>query len=327
MRRREFVTLLPGAAATLCSARSHAQPQPSKIYRMGYLAPARIPHLIEALKEGLRKFGYIEDQTLIIEYRVPHGGTATLDMLAAELVQLSPDIIVTVATQPAIAAKRATTTIPIVMAATGDPLGLGIVASLAHPSGNVTGVTLYASELSGKRVEVLKEAVPGIARVAVLGNARNPLATQLYWPQTRIAARSLGLEARLFTVQELGELSAAFEGIAQDHADGLVVLSDALFNSARQTIIGLAAQHRLATIYEAREFVADGGLISYGPNLDEMTRRSAAFVDKILKGAKPSDLPIEQPTEFELVINLKTGKTLGLAIPHSLLVLADEVIE
>jgi putative tryptophan/tyrosine transport system substrate-binding protein len=327
MRRREFVTLFAGGLVTLRSAQSHAQPQPSKIYRMGYLAPARIPHLIEALLEGLRKFGYIEDQNLKIEYRFPQDGMATLDVLAAELVRLSPDIIVTVATPPAIAAKRATTTIPIVMATAGDPLGSGIVSTLAHPGGNITGVTLYGGELAGKRVGVFKEAVPRIASIAVLGNAKSPLSTQVLWPQTQIAAHSLGLEARLYMVHELGDLSTAFESMARDHADGVIVLSDALFNSARRTIIGLAAQHRLAAIYEAREFVTDGGLLSYGPNIAEMTRRSAAFVDKILKGAKPGDLPIEQPTEFELVINLKTARALGLTMPDQLLATADQVIE
>jgi putative tryptophan/tyrosine transport system substrate-binding protein len=327
MRRREFVTLFAGGLVTLRSAQSHAQPQPSKIYRMGYLAPARIPHLIEALLEGLRKFGYIEDQNLKIEYRFPQDGMATLDVLAAELVRLSPDIIVTVATPPAIAAKRATTTIPIVMATAGDPLGSGIVSTLAHPGGNITGVTLYGGELAGKRVGVFKEAVPRIASIAVLGNAKSPLSTQVLWPQTQIAAHSLGLEARLYMVHELGDLSTAFESMARDHADGVIVLSDALFNSARRTIIGLAAQHRLAAIYEAREFVTDGGLLSYGRNIAEMTRRSAAFVDKILKGAKPGDLPIEQPTEFELVINLKTARALGLTMPDQLLATADQVIE
>ena len=304
---------------------SRARPQPSKIYRIGYLAPARIPHLIEAFQDGLRKLGYIEGQNLTIEYRFQDGGTV-LDALAAELVRLNPDIIVTVSTPPAIAAKGATTTIPIVMATAGDPLGSGIAASLSHPGGNITGVTLYASELAGKRLQVFKEAVPGIARVAVLGNGKSPL-TALLWQQTQSAARPLRLEARLFVVQEPGDLSAAFEAIAQDGSDGVVVLADALFNSVRQTIIALAAKYRLPTMYEGREFIQDGGLISYGPNITEMTRRSAVYVDKILKGAKPGDLPIEQPTVFELVINLKTAKALGLTIPHNLLVLADEVIE
>jgi putative tryptophan/tyrosine transport system substrate-binding protein len=325
MRRREFISLL-GAAATVPPTRSRAQPQ-SKTYVIGLLAPARVPHVIEAFQDGLRKSGYIEGQNLKIEYRFLQGANATLDELAAELVHLHPDVIVTLGTPPVIAAKQATKTIPIVMLAAGDPLGSGIVASLAHPRGNITGVTLYGAELAGKRVAVFKEAVPGIANIGVLGNARNPLNIQMLWPQTQVAARSLGLEARLFTVHELAGLSAAFEGMAREHAGGLIVLSDVLLNSARGTIVGLAAQHHLPAIYEEREFVADGGLLSYGPNVSEMVRHSTVFVDKILKGANPSDLPIEQPTKFELVINLKTAKELGLTIPDKILSVADEVIE
>ena len=310
----------------LCLLLSRAQSQSSKTYRIGYLALVKIPHLIEALQDGLRKFGYVEGENLKTEYRVLQGGSATLDALAAELVRLSPDLIVTVGTPPALAAKRATTTIPIVMATVGDPAGLGIVASLGHPGGNVTGVTLYSSELSGKRVEVLKQAVPGIARIAVLGNGSSPL-TQLLWQQTQMAAQLARLDARLFTVQEPGELSAAFKTMVQDGANGVVILSDSVFNSVRRTIIALATTHRLPAVYEAREFVVDGGLISYGPNIAEMSRRSAAVVNKVLKGAKPADVPIEQPTEFELVINLRTAKALDLIVPHNLLVLADEVIE
>jgi putative tryptophan/tyrosine transport system substrate-binding protein len=326
MRRRGFITLLCTTAGMLCLLLSRAQSQSSKTYRIGYLALAKIPHLIEALQDGLRKFGYVEGDNLKTEYRFLQGGSATLDALAAELVRLSPDLIVTVGTPPALAAKRATTTIPIVMATVGDPAGLGIVASLGHPGGNVTGVTLYSSELSGKRVEVLKQAVPGIARVAVLGNGSSPL-TQLLWQQTQMAAQLARLDARLFTVQEPNELSAAFETMVQDGANGVVILSDSVFNSVRRTIIALATTHRLPAVYEAREYVVDGGLISYGPNIAEMSRRSAAVVNKVLKGAKPADVPIEQPTEFELVINLKTAKALDLIVPHNLLVLADEVIE
>src|SRR6516164_1237869 len=238
-------------------------------------------------------------------------------MLATELVKLGPDIIITIGTSMTIAAKRATTTIPIVMAPVQDAVAAGIVTNLAHPGGNVTGTVLYGSELAGKRIDVFKAAVPAIARIAVLGT-RSQL-TQLLWPKTQTAAGPLGLEARLFTVQDPEELSATFDAIAQDNANGLLVLADPLFYSSRQMIIALAAKHRLPAIYEDREFVQDGGLISYGPNIAEMTRRSAAFVDKILKGAKPGDLPIEQPTEFELVINLKTAKALGLTIPDKLL--------
>ena len=325
MRRREFVTLL-GSAVVGLHAHSSAQSQPLNTYKLGYLAPARIPHLIEALQDGLRKLGYVEGENLKIDYRFPKGDRGSIDELADELVRLAPDVIVTVATPPAIAAKRATTTIPIVMATAGVPLSFGIVTNLAHPSGNITGVTLYGAELSGKRLEVFKKAVPASARVAVLGNQKNPLSV-LLWQQTQAAARPLALDARLYMVPDPRDLSATFDAVARDGADGVVVLSDALFNSVRQTIIALAAQHRLPAVYEAAEFVEDGGLISYGPNIDDMTRRSAAYVDKILRGAKPADLPIQQPTEFELVVNLKTARSLGLSIPENLLIVADKVIE
>jgi putative ABC transport system substrate-binding protein len=325
MRRREFVTIL-GSAVVGLSAHCSAQSQPLNAYKLGYLAPARIPHLIEALQDGLRKLGYVEGQNLKIEYRFPQGGGASIDELADELVQFAPDVFITVATPPAIAAKRATTTIPIVMATAGDPLSSGIVASLAHPGGNITGVTLYAADLSGKRLEIFKKAVPASARVAVLGNQKNPLSL-LLWHETQAAAQPLGLDARLYMVQEPRDLSTTFEAVARDGADGVVILSDALFNSVRQMIVALAAQHRLPAVYEASEFVEDGGLISYGPNIDDMTRQSAAYVDKILKGAKPANLPIQQPTKFDLVINLKTARALGLAIPENLLILAHKVIE
>jgi putative ABC transport system substrate-binding protein len=208
-----------------------------------------------------------------------------------------------------------------------DPLGTGIVTNVAHPGGNVTGIMLYSAEFAGKRIEVFKEAVPSIERIAVLGT-RNPL-SQLHWPETQTAAARLGLEVRLFTVQDPSAelLAAAFESIAQYNINGVVVLPDLRFLSVRQTIVALAEKHHLPAIYEDREFVQDGGLISYGPNAAEMTRRSAAFVDKILKGANPGDLPIEGPTEYELAINLKTAKTFGLSISEKLLIIADEVIE
>jgi putative ABC transport system substrate-binding protein len=246
-------------------------------------------------------------------------------VLAAELVKLGPDVIIALGTAEAIAAKRATTTIPIAIFI-ADPLGTGIVTNVAHPGGNVTGIMLYGAEFAGKRIEVFKEAVPAIARIAVLGT-KNPL-SHLHWSETQTAATKLGLEARLFTVQDpSAELLAAFESIAQHNVNGVVVLPDLQFFSVRQTMVALAAKHRLPAIYEDREYVQDGGLISYGPNAAKMVRRVVPTVEKIFKGAKPGDLPIEGPTEYELVINLKTAKTLGLIIPEKLLIVADEVIE
>jgi putative ABC transport system substrate-binding protein len=266
----------------------------------------------------------VEGKNLKIEYR--YGGLETLDSLAAELVELHPDAIITVATPPAIAAKRATTKIPIVMATAGDPVRLGVVASYARPGGNITGVTLYGTELSAKRVELFREAIPGIRRIAFLANGKN-LYDKFLWEETELAARALGLEPYLFSMQEVADLSGIFVEMERKGANALVVLSDALFNSVRRQIIALAAEHHLPAMYEAREFVHDGGLISYGPDIVEMTRRSATFVDKVLKGINPADLPLEQPTHFELVINVKSARALGLTLPPTLLARADQVIE
>jgi putative ABC transport system substrate-binding protein len=320
MRRRDFLGALGGAAGWPIIARA----QQPKIYRLGYLAPARIPHLEDALFEALRNLGYVEGQNLKVEFR--YGGGEALSALAAELVELKPDLIVTVATSQALAAKRATTTIPVVMATAGDPVRLGVVASLARPGGNVTGVTLYGTELSAKRIELFHEAVPRIKRLACLANAKSTY-TLVLWQEAEPAARALGLEPVLFQLQELGDLPATFRAMEVEEANGLIVFSDALFNSARRQITALAAEHNLPAMYEGREFVEDGGLISYGPDIVEMTRRSAAFVDKVLKGTSPADLPIEQPTRFELAINAKSANALGLTLPPILLARADEVIE
>jgi putative ABC transport system substrate-binding protein len=322
MRRREFITFF-GCAVGMWPLTVRAQ-QSSKVSLVGYLAPAPVPHLIDALLTALRQYGYVEGKNLKVEYR--YGAGDALDALAAELVGLKPDLIVTVATSQALAAKRATTTIPVVMATAGDPLRFGVVTSLARPGGNVTGVTLYATELSAKRIELFREAVPGIKRLACLDNAKNPYG-QVLWQETEPAARALGLEPILFQLQELGDLPATFREMEGKGANALNVFSDALFNSARRQIVALAAEHGLPAMYEGREFVEDGGLISYGPDIVEMTRRSAAFVDKILKGANPADLPIEQPTRFELAINAKSAKALGLSLSPILLARADEVIE
>jgi putative ABC transport system substrate-binding protein len=300
--------------------------QPAKKARLGYFAPSRIPHLIDALKVGLRERGYVEGRDLEIEYRFAEEQRETLDALAVDLVRREPDAIVTFATPPTMAAKRATGTIPIIMAGTGDPVRAGAVASLARPGGNVTGVTVHAPELSGKRLEVLKEAIPGLARVAVLGNGRNPY-NQYLWGDTQPAGTALGVDLRLVMVNELGELAAAFSTMKQVGADALIVLADARLNGARRQIVELAAKHRLPAMYEGREFAEAGGLMSYGPNLAELSRRAASFVDRILKGAKPAELPVEQPTKFELVVNLKTARALELTISQSVLARADEVIE
>ena len=327
MRRREVISLLGGAAATAAVGPLAALGQETaKVTRLGYLAPARLPLLLVALRSGLRELDYVEGQNLAIEYRFEQGQSKSLDELAAELVHLGPAVIVTVGTQAALAAKRATTTIPIVMATVGEPLRTGLVTSFARPGGNMTGVTLYGDTLSNNRLELFKEMVPRIQSVAVLGNTSNPI-SGFFWDDIQPAARALGLNLRLFNVTELNELSTTFSMMKEVGSDSLVVLSDALFNAARKDIIRLAAFYRLAAMYEAREFVEDGGFASYGPNIADMSKRSAALIVKVIKGANPGDIPIEQPTKFELVINLRTAKALGLTVPTSILARADEVIE
>jgi putative ABC transport system substrate-binding protein len=324
IRRREFIVTLGGAAVAWPVA-VRAQQSP-KVARLGYLAPARLPNLIEALRAGLRDLGYVEGQNLAIEYRFALGQTKSYDELAQELIRLDPAAIVLTGTPAALALKRQTTTIPIIVAPIADPLALGLARSLARPGGNVTGVTMYGTELAHKRLEILKEAAARIRRIAVLVNAENPLHPFL-WDDIQPIGPLLGLEFRLFTVSDFNELPTMFSAMTRDGFDALTLFSDAQFFSARGRIAGLAATHRLPAMYESREFIEDGGLISYGPNIPDLSRRAAAFVVKILNGAKPADLPIEQPTKFELVINLKTAKALGLEIPPMLVARAPEVIE
>jgi putative ABC transport system substrate-binding protein len=324
MRRREFITLLGGAAvAWPLAARGQQAPRAA---RLGYLAPASNPDLQQALLGGLRDLGYVEGQNLAIEYRFMLGQSKSYDELAAELARSAPDAMVVVGTPPALAAKRQTTSIPIIMGPAADPLRSGLVASLSRPGGNVTGVSLYGSEMVRKRMEIFKEAVIGIQRIAVLANAENPL-HRFLWDDLQPIGPALGLQFRLLVVSGLDKFPAVFATMKQDGFDAMTLLTDAQFFSARRQISNLAAMHRLPAMYESRESVADGGLISYGASISDLTRRTATFVVKVINGAKPADLPIEQPTKFELVINLKTAKALGLDIPAAMLARADEVIE
>lgn len=323
MRRRDFIKVIAGSAAAWPLA-SHGQ-QSQKSARLGYFAPAANADLLAALREGLRDLGYVEGRNLSIDFRY-YGQSKGDDELAAELVRLKPDAIVVVGTPPGLAAKRQTTTIPIILAPAADPLRTGLVTSLAHPDGNVTGISLYGSELARKRMEVLTEAVAGVRQIAVLRNTGNPL-HRLLWEDVERTGPPLGMELRAFSVSDFKELPMIFSAMKRDGIDAFTHLSDAQFFRVRRQISELAATHRLPAVYEAREYVQDGGLISYGPNIPDLTRRAAAFVVKILEGAKPADLPIEQPTKFELAINLKTAQALGLAIPRTILTRADEVIE
>jgi len=323
VKRRDFISLLGGAAAWPLAARAQQAPRAA---RLGYLAPASNPDLQQALLGGLRDLGYVEGQNLAIEYRFMLGQSKSYDELAAELARSAPDAMVVVGTPPALAAKRQTTSIPIIMGPAADPLRSGLVASLSRPGGNVTGVSLYGSEMVRKRMEIFKEAVIGIQRIAVLANAENPL-HRFLWDDLQPIGPALGLQFRLLVVSGLDNFPAVFATMKQDGFDAMTLLTDAQFFSARRQISNLAAMHRLPAMYESRESVADGGLISYGASISDLTRRTAVFVVKVINGAKPADLPIEQPTKFELVINLKTANALGLDIPAAMLARADEVIE
>jgi putative ABC transport system substrate-binding protein len=302
-----------------------AQP-PGKVYRIGYLAAIPPPaHLWEALLDGLRERGYIEGRNLVFERRFSEGNAERFPEFAAEMVQLKVDCIIAITTPAALAVKHVTTTLPIVMTTAIDPVGAGLVASLARPGGNVTGNAILYAELSTKRLEFLKDVVPGLSRVVVLWNAANP-ANASVWKETQAAAGALGLLLHAQDVRGAQDFEGAFAHTAQARPDALLVLDDALIAMHRQHIAEFATQKHLPSVFAARESVVAGGLMSYGPSLSDLFRRAATYVDKILKGVKPADLPMEQPVKFELVINLKTAKALGLTIPTHLLMLADEVI-
>src|SRR5712691_3657158 len=310
-------------AAPLAAA---AQP-PGKVYRIGYLGTDPPPaHLWDALLDGLRERGYSEGRNLVFERRFSEGNAERFPEFAAEMVQLRVDCILVPTTPAAIAAKHATQTIPIVILTAIDPVGAGLVASLARPGGNLTGLSVLAPELNGKRLELLQEVVPGMTRVAVLWNAVNP-ANASAWAETQAAARALGLLLHSQEVRGPQDLEGAFALTAKARPDALLVLGDALINMYLQQITEFATQQHLPSVFAERGSVVAGGLMSYGPSLPDLFRRAATYVDKILKGVKPADLPMEQPMKFEPVINLKTAKALGITMPPSLLLLADEVIQ
>jgi putative ABC transport system substrate-binding protein len=302
-----------------------AQP-PAKLARIGVLTVAPSTPLAEAFRRGLREHGYVEGQNIAIEYRYAEGRADRLPALAAELVRLKVDIIVVESNVAALAAKRATQTVPIVMGIVGDPVKAGVVDNLGRPGGNITGLTLIHPELSGKRLQLLKEAVPKIALVAVIWNPADPAATD-YLPDTEAAARSLGLKIHAIGVRTPMEFGAAFKAVADVRPSAFFTLPGGLFLENRARILEFATKNRLPGVFPSRAYAEAGGLMSYGPNLTTTFQRAAVFVDRILKGAKPADLPIEQPTKFELVINLRTAKALGLTIPPSLLQRADQVID
>ena len=325
MRRREFMALAGGAAiASPLVARAQ---QVGKVYRIGILETipaAQNAANLDALRKGLRDLGYVEGQNLVIEYRSADARAERFPDLASELVRLKVDLIVTRGTPAVQAAQKATGTIPVVMAAMGAPLL--VVDSLARPGGNVTGMTTFSAELIGKRIELLKDLVPSLSRLALLHNIGNPMSPP-EWEETKAAARSLALQAELLDVRNEEDLRRAFQVAVQHHVDALLIGIDAVTQAHQRTIVELAARNRLPAVHPSRDFVEIGGLMAYAVNYPDLYFRAASLVDKVFRGAKPAELPVEQPTKFELVINLKTAKALGLDVPPALLARADEVIE
>ena len=329
IQNRKWVGLFAIVVAlTVCGAKTEAQ-QPKKLARIGLLAGSSLEtnrDRVEAFRDGLRAHGYVEGKDIALEFRWGAGTGVRLPELAAELVGSQVDIIVAGGTPAIRAAKNATSVIPIVMANSSDPIADGFVASLAHPGGNITGLSSVSKELSGKRLELIKETLPKTSRVAVLSNPGNPgSVTKL--KETAVAAKAFGIALQFLPVQTHDEFETVFGAAARERAYGLIVFSDSLFNSHRTRVAALAVKYRIPTMYEQFEYVRDGGLMFYGPSVPDLFRRAATYVDKILKGAKPADLPVEQPTKFELVINLKTAKQIGLTIPPNVLARADKVIK
>jgi putative tryptophan/tyrosine transport system substrate-binding protein len=326
MKRRAFITLLGGAAAWPLAARAQ---QSHRVPRIGVLllgTPTSFAPRIQAFVEGLRDLGYVEGRTVAIEWKWGQDRVDLLPDLAAELVRSQVDVIVTAGTPPAKTLKNATRTIPIVMAIVGDPVAAGLVDSLARPGGNATGFSIVATDLSGRRLQLLKEIVPGLSSVAVMSNVANPQ-SQMELRETQGAARRLDLRLHSVPISADTSVENAFEKIKKEPVQALIVVTDAILYSQRSRILDLVAGNRLPAMYPYREFPEAGGLMSYAPSDRDLFRRAASYVDRILKGANPGDLPVEQPTKFELVINLKTAKSLGLDIPPGVLAIADEVIE
>jgi ABC-type uncharacterized transport system substrate-binding protein len=325
MRRREFITLLGGAAlAWPLSARAQ---QSGKLLTIGFMGatPSMESQRVAAFVQRLRELGWVDGRNLAIEYRWAEGRPERVSEIAAEFVRNKVDVIVTVATPPTLAAKQATAVIPIVFAAVSDPVGTGLVASLARPGGNVTGLANQMSDTVGKKLEILREVVPDLRRLAIMTNVGNP-ASVLEMGEAQAAARKLGLEVTTSEIRRAKDIAPAFKAL-RERADALYLSPDPLMNTNRTGINILAVGARLPTMHGLREYVEAGGLMSYGPNLPDQFRRVADIVDKLLRGAKPGDIPVEQPTRFDLVINLTTANALGLEIPAALLARADEVIE
>jgi putative ABC transport system substrate-binding protein len=325
--RRAFISIVTGG---LLAAPLAAGAQPAgKGHRIGFLGNSSATleaHLVAPFRDGLRELGYVEGQNIVIDYRWAEGKYERLPALIAELLAPRAEVIVTAGTPASLAVKKATTSVPLVMVAVGDPVDTGLVASLARPGGNITGLTSTAEELEGKRLELLREVIPKLSHVAVLWNPENPTLLAAL-KEMRAAAQVLGMKLQVLEVRTSGELEETFTAIVRARPGALNVMGDRLFTHNRQRIVDFATKQRLPGIYTHRELVEAGGLMFFGPSYPGMHRRAAYFVDKILKGAKPADLPVERPTKFELVINVKAAKALGLKIPPSLMQRADHVIE
>jgi putative ABC transport system substrate-binding protein len=325
MKRREFITLLGGAAAWPIAARAQ---QAGKLPTIGFLVagtPTSHGQWVAAFVQRLRELGWIEGRTITIEYRWAEGRSERFAEIAAELVRRKVDVIVTSATEAIVAAKQATSVIPIVFAAAGDPVGTGLVASLARPGGNVTGLSIQQTDVAAKRLELLREVVPGLQRLAIWANAGSP-SNVVEMAEVAATARTLGLEVATPEIRRAEDIAFVFEAL-KGRAEALYVCADPLVTSNRTRINILAVGARLPTMHGTRDMVEAGGLMSYGPNFPNQFRRAADYVDRILRGAKPAEIPVEQPTKFDLVINLTTAKALGLDVPPALLARADEVIE
>ena len=331
MRRRDFITLIgTTVAAWPIATRAQQKSGPSDIVRrIGYLAPSLSPEasrLIDAFRQGLHDLGYVEGQNIVLELRSAEGRPDRFPALAAELVALKLDVIVAGATPAVLVLKQATQTIPIVFPLHTDPVGAGIVASLARPGGNATGLSHFSQDLAGKRVQFLKEVVPGMSRIAVLWISPNA-AAQIQLKAVDAAARALGLSVQVVESHGAEGLESAFQTATTGRCDALLAFDDPYIFILRKRVVELAAKSQLPAMYGQREVAVDGGLVAYGPNAEDMFRRAATYVAKILEGAKPADLPVQQPTRFDLVINLKTAKALGITVPTTLVAQATEVIE
>jgi len=325
MRRRTFIMLFGSAAATWPLA-SHAQPKIPRIGFMGNSTAALEANLVDAFREGLRELGYEEGRNIAIEYRWADGNYDEFPALVAELIAAKVDAIVTAGTPAALAVKKATTTVPLIMVAVGDPVGTGLVPSLARPGGNLTGLSSIAPDLEGKRLQLLREVVPALSHVAMFINSLNPFHVSSM-RQARAAAQAMGIKLQLHDIRKSEDLDDAFAAIRKERPDALLILADRIFLHNRERMMDFTKEQRLPNVNAYKELVEVGGLMSYGPSYEDMHKRAAIYVDKILKGAKPADLPIEQPSKFTFIVNLAAAKALGVTVPSQLLGLADQLIE